>query len=90
MATLTLVQIRDTAAPAAFHELAAAKYIGSNRTHFRELVKAGVIPYTRHLNKTARIYLRRHLDAYLDSLEESRMGVSENPPVVALTKGAQR
>jgi excisionase family DNA binding protein len=68
--SLALVDIKQTKdpQPAAFHELAAAKYLGMNRTSFRELVRAGVIPYARHLNGKARIYLREDLDAYLSGL----------------------
>jgi hypothetical protein len=87
--SLKLVDIRQTndPQPAAFHELAAAKYLGMNRTSFRELLMAGIIPYTTHLNGKTRIYLRADLDAYLVSLEKRTMCSRENP-LVAL-KGAK-
>ena len=84
---LALVSIRDDASPAAFHERAAARYLGMNRTSFRQLVFAGVIPYTVHLNGRTRIYLRSDLDAYLGTLPRSRMPAREDSSGVAL-KGA--
>ncbi len=66
--------------PAAMHELAAAKYIGTNRTYFRQLVERGVIPFTVHLVGKARLYLRSDLDAYLCSLKKRSMASCENPP----------
>jgi hypothetical protein len=87
---LALVEVRKTAdpQPAAFHELAAAKYIGSNRTHFRDLVDAGLIPYTTHAGHPTRIYLREDLDAYLRSLPRRTMPTRENS-LVAL-KGVSK
>ena len=89
--TLALIEVGEKIdkTPAAFHELAAAKYIGMNRSYFRELVFAGVIPYTTHTNKPSRVYLRKHLDAYLDSLPQSRMAQRESSPLEAL-KGAAK
>jgi hypothetical protein len=75
---LALVSVRDSAAPAAFHELAAAKYLGMNRTSFRELVFAGLIPFSEHVNGKRRIYLRADLDAYLASLNWRKMTAREN------------
>lgn len=86
---LTLVSVNDrvsAANPAAFHEMAAAKYIGTNRTQFRQLMFAGIIPFTTHMNGRSRLYLRADLDAYLESLPKSRMPIRENQ-LVAL-KGA--
>jgi hypothetical protein len=86
---LILVDLKNAGdpQPAAFHELAAAKYLGMNRTSFRELLMSGVIPYTCHLNGKTRIYLRSDLDNYLASLEKRKMQSRENP-LVAL-KGAK-
>lgn len=77
--SLTLVEVKDDMAPAAFHELAAARYVGTNRTQFRALVFAGAIPYATHLNGKTRIYLREDLDKYLHGLEKRRMAPRENP-----------
>jgi hypothetical protein len=82
--SLALVEIKNKtseAQPAVFHELAAAKYIGSNRTDFRELVKMGAIPYAEHLNGSARIYRRTDLDSYLDGLNWRKMSSRENSQV---------
>ena len=68
--------------PAAFHEAAAAKYIGMCRTKFREIVKEGLIPFAEHMNGQTRIYLRYDLDAYLKSLEWRTMVKREVSPVV--------
>lgn len=89
--SIALIQIKETGIlqPAAFHELAAAKYLGMNRTSFRVLVFSGVIPYSEHLNGRTRIYLRSDLDAYLETLPRRRMGQRENPSLVAL-KGAEK
>jgi excisionase family DNA binding protein len=86
----TLVPVKETFSlqPAAFRELEAAKYIGSNRTDFRRLVDQGAIPYTAHVGHRSRIYLREDLDAYLRSLPRRTMPVRENS-LVAL-KGASR
>jgi excisionase family DNA binding protein len=86
-ADLALIQIHNNAFPAAFHELAAAKYLGMCRSYFRELVKAGLIPFTSHAGRSTRIYLRTDLDAYLLNLEKHTMGGRENP-LMAL-KGAK-
>ncbi|MDR0843036.1 MAG: helix-turn-helix domain-containing protein, partial [Acidobacteriota bacterium] len=66
MTRLTLVPVHDVTSsqPAAFHELAAAKYLGMSRTTFRSVVRAGLIPYAEHVGGKARIYLRSGLDAY--------------------------
>lgn len=73
--SLELVEVKEvrSAQPAVFHELAAAKYLGMNRTAFRELVKAGLIPFSEHINGKRRIYLRSDLDDYLASLNWRRM-----------------
>ncbi len=72
---LALVPVSEEqdAAPAAMHELAAARYIGMNRTAFRDLVFSGIIPYSMHLNGVRRIYLKSDLDCYLKSLPRRRM-----------------
>lgn len=89
--TLVLVPLKEVGGmqPAAFHELAAARYIGTNRTGFRELMMAGRIPYTMHANGKTRIYLRADLDDYLNSLPKSTMPPRENSPLRAL-KGAKQ
>jgi hypothetical protein len=86
---LALVPICDEhqAPPAAMHEGAAARYVGMNRTAFRELLLRGIISYTVHLNGKTRIYLRSDLDAYLESLPRRRMAPRENSPKPALAKG---
>ena len=84
MSTLKLVSVHDRVRdplPAAFHEAAAAKYAGTCKTKFRELVKGGVIPYAEHRNGTAKIYLRADIDAYLESLNWRRMPLREVSPV---------
>ena len=86
---LMLLQVTDQVkapAPAAMHELAAARYVGMNRTSFRSLVFAGIIPYTKHLNGVRRIYLRSDLDHYLESLPRSTMVGRESSPLAL--KGA--
>jgi hypothetical protein len=67
---LALIPTADDrhATPAAMHELASARYVGMNRTAFRDLVFTGVIPYTVHMNGKRRIYLKADLDAYLEAL----------------------
>jgi excisionase family DNA binding protein len=84
MSRLALVSVHDriiTPQPAAFHELAAAKYVGMCRTKFRELVRDGRVPYAEHANGKIRIYLRADLDAYLESLKWRRMPLREVSPV---------
>ncbi len=79
---LILVSVNEvgTPQPAAFHEHAAMKYLGMNRAAFREIVFAGLIPFTIHVNGSKRIYLRSDLDAYLESLPRSRMAPREHSP----------
>ena len=89
MSRLALVSVHDRVAdpqPAAFHELAAAKYVGMSRTKFREIVRDGLIPFAEHANGKTRIYLRADLDAYLESLNWRRMPLREVSPVAL--KGA--
>ena len=84
MSRLALVPIHDRVAdpqPAAFYELAAAKYAGLSRPAFRELVQAGLIPYAEHANGKKRIYLRSDIDAYLGSLKWRKMVPREVSPV---------
>jgi len=72
MSRLQLVPVHDEVTdpqPAAFHEMAAAKYIGMHRTAFRELLLSGLIPYAEHANGKTRIYLRADLDKYLRNLK---------------------
>ena len=88
---LMLISVADEVralVPEAMHEIAAARYLGMNRTSFRSLVFAGVIPYTKHLNGKRRIYLRSDLDRYLESLQRSTMVMRESSPLVA-PKGAK-
>ena len=82
MKKLALIPISDErqVAPAAMHELAAARYCGMNRTAFRDLVKTGVLPYAEHLNGKTRIYLRSDLDAYLVGLRWRKMTARESSP----------
>ncbi len=90
MPNLALLPVNDdvkTAVPAAMHELAAARYLGMNRTSFRELVFSGVIPYTSHINGKRRIYLRSDLDRYLNGLTRHIMAPRENSPRPAHLKG---
>jgi len=68
--------------PAAFHELAAAKYVGMNRTTFRQkLLFSGLIPYAEHVGGQKRIFLRSDLDDYLHSLKWRKMPPREVSPV---------
>jgi hypothetical protein len=78
MILLPVIDEIQESAPAAFHELAAAKYLGMNRTAFRELVFAGLIPFSEHVNGKRRIYLRADLDRYLARLNWRRMPVRED------------
>jgi len=85
MSTLQLIPVHDRVCdpqPAAFHEAAAAKYIGMCRTKFREIVKEGLIPFAEHMNGQTRIYLRYDLDTYLKSLKWRTMVEREVSPVV--------
>jgi hypothetical protein len=65
--------------PAVFDSVAAAKYLGTNRTDFPELVRNGHIPYIVHKCGKARLYLKSDLDDYLFSLQKHRMAGDENP-----------
>ena len=87
LALVPIIQQPKASPPAALHELDAARYIGTNRTSFRELVMPGHIPYTMHLNGKRRIYLRRDLDLYLEALPKHIMSSRENSPRPALFKG---
>ena len=87
LALVPIIEQPKTYPPAAMHELDAARYVGTNRTQFRELVFAGHIPYTMHLNGKRRIYLRGDLDLYLESLPKHIMSSRENSPRPALFKG---
>ena len=87
LALVPIIEQPKASPPAAMHELDAARYIGTNRTQFRELVFAGHIPYTMHLNGKRRIYLRRDLDLYLESLPKHIMSSRENSPKPAHFKG---
>ena len=87
LALVPIIEQPKTYPPAAMHELDAARYVGTNRTQFRELVFGGHIPYTMHLNGKRRIYLRRDLDLYLESLPKHIMSSRENSPRPALFKG---
>jgi len=90
MTRLELVPIHDRIKdpqPAAFHELAAAKYTGLCRTKFRELVKAGLIPFAEHANGKTRIYLRYDLDEYLKSLNWRKMDPREVSQMALCEKG---
>ena len=74
--SLALVEVKETSnpQPAAFHELAAAKYLGMNRSAFREIVfDLKLIPFAQHANGRTRIYLRSDLDAYLSGLDWRKM-----------------
>jgi hypothetical protein len=84
--TLALIPIQEVGKcpPAIFHELAAAKYLGMCRPKFRELVFAGIIPWTTHLNGKTRIYLKEDLDCYTGSLKRCTMTPRENSPRPAL------
>ena len=86
--SLTLIDLKTVkeSQPAAFHELAAAKYVGMNSYYFRRLVLSGLIPFSEHVNGKRRIYLRSDLDDYLASLNWRRMPGRENSQ--AALKGA--
>ena len=89
--SMALVDVKETGGPqpAAFHELAAAKYIGVNRTAFRKLVfDLRLIPYAEHINGKTRIYLRSDLDAYLASLNWRKMDARKDSR--AALKGVAR
>ena len=84
MAKLALIPIHSRISepqPAAFHELAAAKYVGMCRSKFREIVRDGLVSYAEHANGQTRIYLRSDLDTYLESLNWRKMTPREVSPV---------
>jgi len=88
---LVLLPVTDSireSSPAVFHELDAAKYLGMNRTAFRELVFSGLIPFSEHVNGKRRIYLRADLDSYLANLNWRKMPECENSR--AALKGATK
>jgi hypothetical protein len=77
---LALIPVHGSEAmPAAFHELAAAKYIGTNRTHFRDLVLRGDIPYIVHQYGKTRLYLKSDLDDYLLSRPKHKITGGRKP-----------
>ncbi len=86
LALVPIIEQPKASPPAAMHELDAARYIGTNRTSFRELVFDGHIPFRTHLNGKRRIYLRRDLDLYLESLPKHIMASRENSPKPAHSK----
>ena len=90
MSDLFIAEGRSTSSvqPQAFKELDASRYIGTNRTYFREIVAAGKIPFTEHFGKKTRLYLREDLDAYLHGLKKRTMGTRENPLIAV--KGVSR
>jgi len=80
MTKLALVPVHDRIPdpqPAAFKELAAAKYVGLSRAYFRKLVFSGLIPFAKHVDGKTRIFLRADLDSYLDGLQWSKMDTRE-------------
>ena len=84
MTKLALVPVHGKIAdpqPAAFHEMAAARYVGMCRSKFREIVREGLVSYAEHANGQARIYLRSDLDTYLHSLNWRKMSQREVSPV---------
>ena len=82
MTKLALVPVHGKIAealPAAFHENAAAKYIGTNRTHFKELVHRGDIPFIVHQYGKTRLYLKSDLEDYLLSRPKHKMIAGRKP-----------
>jgi excisionase family DNA binding protein len=82
MTKLALVPVHgkiSEALPAAFHENAAAKYIGTNRTHFRDLVVRGNIPFVVHQYGKTRLYLKSDLDDYLLSRPKHKIVDGRKP-----------
>ena len=82
MANLALIPVHSKISapqPAAFHELAAARYIGTNRTHFRELVVRGDISFVVHRYGKTRLYLKSDLDGYLLSRPKHKMAAGRKP-----------
>ncbi len=75
---LPMASVEKNLMAAAFHELEAARYLGMNRTAFREMVFSGLLPFRVHLNGKRRIYLRTDLDDYLQSLKRRTMPEREN------------
>ena len=73
--------------PAVFHEKEAGEYISVCRTKFRELVKAGLIPFAEHVNGVTRIYRRSDLDAYLDGLNWRKMEERKVSPLALVPRG---
>ena len=84
MPRLALVSVHDRVPdlqPAVMHELAAAKYAGMNRTAFRKVVRAGLVPFAEHTYGKTRIYLRADLDDYIHGLNWRKMNEREVSPV---------
>lgn len=77
---LKIADLKSSAAPVIFRELAAARYLGVCRSTFRRIVDAGLIPWSRHAVGKTRIYRRSDLDVYLDSLKWRKMEARENLP----------
>lgn len=76
MSKLALVQVRGVAPlqPIIMHEKAAARYLGMNRTDFREkILKTGLMPFSYHAGGKTRIYFKEDLDLYAAGLKRDRM-----------------
>ena len=93
MTKLALVPVHSRVSdpqPAAFHEQAAAKYIGTNRTHFKDLVLQGDIPFIVHQYGKTRLYLKSDLDDYLLSRPKHKMIAGRKPADVSKEKLHER
>ena len=71
--SLTLVSVQRLLGlePAALYEKDAARYCKLSLQSLRELASAGRIAARRHPGRLRKIYLKRDLDEYLESLERA-------------------
>lgn len=88
--SLMLVNVKEVkkeATSPVFKELAAARYIGINRTDFRKLLQKGLIPFYFHPDGKRRIYFQEDLDCYRFSLKRNTMDGCENSQSPTQMKG---
>ena len=81
MAEFALVEVKKVSAlePAVLSEGEAVRYLCTNRTDFRKLVKAGHISFFHQIGLKGRRYHREVLDAYISEAKKRTMPLRENP-----------
>lgn len=67
--------------PAVLKESNAIRYLCTNRSDFRKLVKAGHIPFFHHIGLKEKRFHRDDLDAYILEAKKRTMPECENPHV---------